>query len=35
MGGLVAIGALTLLLWLQRTAFNKSLFTKTEHRNAS
>ena len=35
MGGLVAIGALTLLLWIQRTAFNKSLFTKTEHRNAS
>jgi len=35
MGGLVAISALTLLLWLQRTAFNKSLFTKTEHRNAS
>jgi membrane protease YdiL (CAAX protease family) len=35
LGGLVAIGALTLLLWLQRTAFNKSLFTKTEHRNAS
>ena len=35
LGGLVAIGALTLLLWIQRTAFNKSLFTKTEHRNAS
>ena len=35
LGGLVAIGALTLFLWLQRTAFNKSLFTKTEHRNAS
>ena len=35
LGGLVAIGALTLLLWLQRTAFSKSLFTTTGHRNAS
>ena len=35
LGGLVAIGALTFLLWLQRTAFNKSLFTTTGHRNAS
>ena len=35
LGGLVAIGALTFLLWLQRTAFSKSLFTTTGHRNAS
>jgi membrane protease YdiL (CAAX protease family) len=35
LGGLVAIGALTFLLWLQRRAFSKSLFTTTGHRNAS
>ena len=35
LGGLVAIGALTFLLWLQRTAFSKSLSTTTGYRNAS
>ena len=35
LGGLVAIGALTFLLWLQRTAFRKSLFTTTGNRNTS
>lgn len=35
LGGVIAIGTLTFLLWLQRTSLNKSLLTTTGHSNAS